>query len=83
MNIDSATLRFPCPSCLNYFEQSLADIKKNHSLSCPCGQKITIDDQELKAACKEIRKNLKMQEILSNPLPGKNSPSARLQPGAR
>ncbi len=65
MNVDTAIVKFPCPTCLNYFEQSFGQVKKDRALSCPCGQIITIDDIELKAATKEIKKNLKMQEMLS------------------
>lgn len=59
MKVDSAVIDFPCPNCAKYIHQSIAEIKTTLTISCTCGQTISIDKQELKAAIKVMRKMLK------------------------
>ncbi len=59
MKVDSAVIDFPCPNCARYINQSIGEIRTNKAITCSCGQKVLIDEQELKAAIKVMRKTLR------------------------
>lgn len=60
MNIfDNQTLPLPCPNCGNQQHKTVAWIKANDTLHCPCGTEIRLDREQLLDGLRSVENRLK------------------------